>query len=48
MNEVLRERIKEIAAARVRYGYRRIHVLLQREARRSTPSAPRGCIRKKT
>ena len=31
MNEVLRERIKAIAAARVRYGYRRIHVLLQRE-----------------
>jgi putative transposase len=28
---VLRERIKELAAARVRYGYRRIHVLLQRE-----------------
>lgn len=31
LNEVLRERIKAIAAARVRYGYRRIHVLLQRE-----------------
>ena len=27
----LRERIKEIAAARVRYGYQRIHVLLRRE-----------------
>lgn len=27
----LRERIKEIAATRVRYGYRRIHVLLRRE-----------------
>lgn len=27
----LRMRIKEIAAIRVRYGYRRIHVLLQRE-----------------
>lgn len=27
----LRRRIQEIAAARVRYGYRRIHVLLQRE-----------------
>ena len=24
-------RIKEIAAARIRYGYRRIHVLLKRE-----------------
>jgi len=27
----LRHRIKEIAATRVRYGYRRIHVLLRRE-----------------
>jgi len=27
----LTERIKEIAATRVRYGYRRIHVLLRRE-----------------
>jgi len=27
----LRQRIKELAAVRVRYGYRRIHVLLQRE-----------------
>lgn len=24
-------RIRELAAARVRYGYRRLHVLLQRE-----------------
>jgi putative transposase len=28
---VLMKRIKEIAATRVRYGYRRIHVLLRRE-----------------
>jgi len=28
---VLRKRIKEIAAVRVRYGYQRIHVLLRRE-----------------
>jgi putative transposase len=28
----LRKRIKEIAETRVRYGYRRIHVLLRREA----------------
>lgn len=28
---ILRQRIREIAEARVRYGYRRIHVLLQRE-----------------
>jgi len=27
----LHQRIKEIAAARVRYGYRRVHVLLPRE-----------------
>ena len=27
----LRMRIKELAAARVRYGYKRIHVLLRRE-----------------
>ncbi len=27
----IRKRIEEIAAVRVRYGYRRIHVLLQRE-----------------
>ena len=31
LNGMLRERIKEIAAARVRYGYRRIGVLLRRE-----------------
>jgi putative transposase len=30
-NAALAERIKAIAAARVRYGYRRIHVLLRRE-----------------
>jgi putative transposase len=29
---VLNKRIKEIAETRVRYGYRRIHVLLRREA----------------
>lgn len=29
--EYLRKRIREIAAIRVRYGYRRIHVLLKRE-----------------
>ena len=28
---VLRKRIREIAQTRVRYGYKRIHVLLQRE-----------------
>ena len=31
VNEALRERINELAAARVRYGQRRIRVLLQRE-----------------
>lgn len=29
--EALRMRIKEIAAVRIRYGYKRIHILLQRE-----------------
>jgi hypothetical protein len=28
---VLRERMREVAQARVRYGYRRVHVLLKRE-----------------
>ena len=28
---MLRNRIREIAETRVRYGYRRIHILLQRE-----------------
>jgi len=27
----LRMRLKELAAARVRYGYRRLHILLRRE-----------------
>ena len=27
----LRMRLKELAEARVRYGYRRLHILLQRE-----------------
>jgi len=27
----IRKRMEEIAAVRVRYGYRRIHILLQRE-----------------
>ena len=38
----LTERIKEIAATRVRYGYRRIHVLLRREGWRVNPK--RECI----
>jgi putative transposase len=29
--EALKMRIRELAAVRVRYGYKRIHVLLQRE-----------------
>jgi putative transposase len=33
----LSERIREIAATRVRYGYRRIHVLLRREGWRVNP-----------
>jgi putative transposase len=31
LNESLRTRIKENAGIRIRYGYRRIHVLLRRE-----------------
>lgn len=31
LNAILRERIKELAAHRVRYGYRRIAVVLKRE-----------------
>jgi len=41
------ERIKEIAATRVRYGYRRIHVLLRREGwvvNQRTRSAYAGSI----
>ncbi len=37
VNEVLRERIKELASARVRYGYRRIYVLLRREGWQVNP-----------
>lgn len=31
LNKTLRARIKDIAGARIRYGYSRIHVLLRRE-----------------
>jgi putative transposase len=37
INEVLRRRIKEMAQTRVRYGYRRIHVLLRREGWKVNP-----------
>ncbi len=37
LNEVLRARIKELAQTRVRYGYRRIHVLLSREGWKVNP-----------
>lgn len=37
LDEPLRLRIKELAAARVRYGYRRIWVLLQREGWKVNP-----------
>lgn len=30
-DEVIRKRMEEIAAVRICYGYRRIHILLQRE-----------------
>ncbi len=38
LNALLREQIKEIAAARVRYGYRRIGVLCDGKGSRSTTS----------
>ena len=38
----LRNRIKEIAATRVRYGYRRIHVLLRREGWAVNGTHPAG------
>jgi putative transposase len=41
----LRMRLKELAAARVRYGYRRLHILLRRRAGRWTTSAPTGTTR---
>ena len=46
----LRKRIREIAETRVRYGYRRIHVLLRREGwrinavDRRTGSVPIGVL----
>ncbi len=47
INEVLRNRIKELAQARVRYGYRRIHVLLRREVGRLIRNASPVCTDKK-
>lgn len=41
LNAILRERIKEIAAARVRYGYRRISVPLRREGFKINDKRPR-------
>lgn len=43
----LQKRIREIAETRVRYGYRRIHVLLQREGWAVIPIVPIGSTRKK-
>ena len=43
----LRMRLKELAAARVRYGYRRLHILLRREGwevNHCPTSAPVGQI----
>ncbi len=37
INELLRLRIKEMAQTRVRYEYRRIHVLLRREGWKVNP-----------
>ncbi len=53
-SSALLARIKEIAATRVHYGYRRVHVMLQREgwkslsaflwARRLKRRYPRACV----
>ena len=39
---VLRLRLRDLAATRVRYGYRRLHILLQHEGWRSTISGSLG------
>jgi putative transposase len=43
----LRTRIKEIAAARVRYGYKRVYVVLRREGWRINHKRCTDCTRKK-
>jgi len=40
----LEKRIREIAETRVRYGYRRVHVLLRREGWRVNAKRSTGCI----
>ena len=40
---ILRQRIREIAETRVRYGYRRIHVLLRREGWMVNPKRVHRC-----
>ena len=42
----LRLRMREIAKVRVRYGYRRVHVLLRREGWQ-VAIEPTGCIEKR-
>ena len=37
--DALRIRLKDLAASRVRYGYRRLHVLLKREGWAGEPQA---------
>ena len=41
----LKKRIKEITEVRVRYGYRRVHVLLRREGWAVNPKRIIGCTR---
>ena len=43
----LRRRIRELAQSRVRYGYRRIHILLKREGFMSIKSVCIGSIVRK-
>ncbi len=40
----LQMRLRDLAAARVRYGYRRLHVLLRREGWHSTTNGCTACI----
>lgn len=41
---VLEKRIKEIAETRMRYGYRRVRVVMRREGWMTNTNGPIGCI----
>jgi len=46
-DDALRARMRELAAERRRFGYRRLHVLLRREGLVQNRSEPSGSIAKK-